>query len=66
MGYSRAMIASAASLPLAVETAAQEGKKIIIAMLIVGLVFVSVIALGQTLRWLSHRRKDRRARQLQY
>jgi len=56
-----------AFLPLAVESAAQEGKKIIIGMLIVGLVFVGVIALGQTSRWLSHRRKDRKARrQLQY
>jgi hypothetical protein len=32
--------------------AASEGKKIIFAMLIVGLVFVSVIALGELSRWL--------------
>jgi hypothetical protein len=56
-----------ASLPVAVESAAQEGKKIIIGMLIVGLVFVSVIALGQAARWLGHRRKARKAaRRLQY
>jgi hypothetical protein len=56
-----------AFLPLAVETAAQEGKKVILGMLIVGLVFLAVIALGQTSRWLNHRRKDRKARrQLQY
>ena len=41
--------------PLAA-TAAEEGKKIIIAMLIVGLIFLGVIALGETSRWLRHRR----------
>ena len=45
----------AALLPLAVEDAATEGKKVITAMLIVGLVFVGVIALGQLGRWLRHR-----------
>ena len=39
------------------QSAAQEGKKVILSMLIVGLVFVSVIALGETSRWLRHRRK---------
>jgi hypothetical protein len=45
-------------VPLAATTedAATEGKKVITAMLIVGLVFVSVIALGQLSRWLTHRR----------
>ena len=43
-------------LPLAAEDAATEGKKVITAMLIVGLVFVSVIALGQLSYWLRHRR----------
>jgi len=38
------------------ETAAQEGKKVIFAMLIVGLIFVSVIALGVLTNWLRHRR----------
>jgi hypothetical protein len=42
--------------------AATEGKRIITAMLITGLVFVGVIALGQTSRYFSHRRKERRAR----
>jgi len=42
--------------PLAAETAAEEGKKVITAMLIVGLIFVAVIALGETSRWLRHRR----------
>jgi hypothetical protein len=45
----------------------EEGKRIVIAMLITGLVFIGVIAIGQALRWLGHRRKDRKAsRQLQY
>jgi hypothetical protein len=44
----------------------EEGKRIVIAMAIVGLIFISVIAIGQTLRWLEHRRKDRKAQQLQY
>jgi len=42
---------------LAVEDAATEGKKVITGMLITGLVFVGVIALGQTLHWVRHRRR---------
>jgi hypothetical protein len=41
--------------PLA-KTAAEEGKQVIEAMLVVGLVFAGVIALGQLSRWLRHRR----------
>jgi hypothetical protein len=37
-------------------TAAEEGKKVIEAMLVVGLVFAGVIALGQLTHWLRHRR----------
>ena len=48
--------------PLAAETAAEEGKKVITAMLIVGLVFVAVIALGETTKALNHRRRARRPR----
>lgn len=50
----------ALALPLA--DAASEGKKVITAMLLVGLVFVSVIALGETSRWLRHRRGRRAPR----
>jgi hypothetical protein len=39
------------------EDAATEGKKVITGMLIVGLIFVAVIALGETSRWLRHRRR---------
>jgi hypothetical protein len=36
--------------------AAKEGRNIILGMLVVGLVFIAVIALGETSRWLKHRR----------
>jgi hypothetical protein len=42
------------------ESAAEEGKKVILAMLVVGLIFVGVIALGQTSRWFEHRRRAKR------
>jgi hypothetical protein len=45
-----------ASLVVAAEkTTAEEGKDVITVMLIVGLVFLAVIAVGQLGRWLSHR-----------
>jgi len=37
------------------EDAATEGKKVITGMLVVGLIFIGVIAIGQTLHWLRHR-----------
>ncbi len=44
----------AALLPLA--DAATEGKKVITGMLITGLVFIAVILIGETSRWLRRRR----------
>jgi hypothetical protein len=46
-------------LLFAVEThdAAEEGRNVILSMLVVGLIFVSVIALGETSKWLRHRRR---------
>jgi hypothetical protein len=41
---------------------AVEGKKIITGMLIVGLIFIAVIALGQLAVWAAHRREARRPR----
>ena len=41
---------------LAVETAAEEGKKTVLVMLCVGLILVAVIALGELSHWLRHRR----------
>ena len=43
-------------LNLLAETAAQEGKKTILVMLVTGLVFLTVIALGEVTHWLRHRR----------
>jgi len=47
--------------------AASEGKNVILAMLIVGLIFCAVIALGQFSKWIGHRRAARkRARRYSY
>ncbi len=43
-------------------SAAEEGKKVITAMLIVGLIFLSVILIGQLAEWARHRRQARRPR----
>ena len=59
------MTALAASL-LAQESVAEEGKHIITGMLIVALIFIGVILLGQTFRYLGHRRKARKASQRAY
>ena len=37
--------------------AAEEGRNVITSMLVVGLIFLSVIALGETSKWLRHRRR---------
>ncbi len=58
------MTAALTRLVLAQEqggSVAEEGRRIIIMMLLTGLVFLSVIALGQLARYLGHRRKARRA-----
>jgi hypothetical protein len=47
---------------LLAEDAATEGKKVIFGMLLVGLVFVAVIALGESAKALSHRRRARKPR----
>ena len=45
------------ALILAAEkSTAEEGRDIIIGMLLVGLVFISVIAIGELSRWFRHRR----------
>jgi len=53
-------------LILEIIPADEEGRRIVIAMAIVGLIFISVIAIGQTFKWLGHRRAERKARQPQY
>jgi hypothetical protein len=58
---------SVLALVLAAEkTPAQEGRDVILAMLVVGLVFVGVILLGQAARHFGHRRKARRAQRRPY
>jgi len=41
---------------LVAATAAEEGKKVILAMLVVGLIFLSVVTIGELTHWLRHRR----------
>jgi hypothetical protein len=45
----------AAFLLAAEKTPDEEGADIVISMLVVGLIFLSVIVIGQLGRWLSHR-----------
>jgi hypothetical protein len=52
------MVAALASLLAQAEVdAAEEGFRVIRGMLVVGLIFIAVIALGETLHWLRHRRR---------
>ena len=46
--------------------AAEEGRNIIVSMLVVGLVFLAVIALGEINDWFAKRRKYRKAGQRNY
>jgi hypothetical protein len=46
----------AAAFVLAVSDAAEEGKKVIAGMLVVGLIFVGVILLGEWTEWMARRR----------
>jgi hypothetical protein len=41
--------------------AAEEGKNVILGMLVTGLIFVAVIAIGETTHALRHRRKHERS-----
>ncbi len=51
------MVAGLTWLLLAVDDAATEGRKVLTGMLITGLVFISVIAVGELSRWRKHRRR---------
>jgi hypothetical protein len=55
-----------AILLAAEKTPAEEGRDVILSMLVVGLVFVGVILLGQAARYFEHKRKARRAAQRPY
>ncbi len=50
------MVAALFHSLLAVETAAEQGRKVVLTMLAVGGIFVAVIALGELSHWLRHRR----------
>jgi heme/copper-type cytochrome/quinol oxidase subunit 2 len=41
------------------KSAAEEGRDIVLAMLVVGLIFVLVIAIGELTHFLAHKRKER-------
>ena len=49
-------------LAVLAQDVAEEGRNIIIVMLLTGLIFLAVIALGQLARWLGHRRRAKRPR----
>ena len=51
---------------LALADAASEGRHVITGMLLVGLVFIGVIALGTTSHYLRERRRKRRRQQPSY
>jgi hypothetical protein len=42
-----------------VADAAEEGRKVVLSMLVVGLIFVVVIAIGELTHFLAHKRKER-------
>jgi hypothetical protein len=50
------VLAAVFHLLLGVETAAEEGRKVVLTMIAVGGVFVLVITLGELSHWLRHRR----------
>jgi hypothetical protein len=54
--------AFASALAVLAQDIAEEGRNIIIVMLLTGLIFLGVIALGQLARWLGQRRRARRPR----
>jgi hypothetical protein len=57
---------SVLALLAAEKTPAQEGRDVILVMLVVGLIFLGVIIFGQAARYLGHRRQGRRAQRRVY
>lgn len=51
-----------ALLPTFVADAAEEGRNVILGMLVTGLIFIAVIALGELSRYAGKRRRARRPR----
>ena len=54
------MLAALFHSVLAVETAAEQGRKVVLVMLASGAVFVCVIALGQLSHWVAQQRRRSR------
>jgi hypothetical protein len=54
------MLAVFTALLAADKTAAEEGRDVVLSMLVVGLVFVGVAVLGDVWNWRSHKRRARR------
>jgi hypothetical protein len=59
-------VSALAFLLAAEKTPAEEGKDVILVMLVVGLVFLGVVVLGQLGRYLGHKRQARRAQRRIY
>jgi hypothetical protein len=57
---------SVLALLAAEKTPAQEGRDVILVMLVVGLIFLGVIILGQAARYFGHSRQARRAQRRVY
>ena len=55
------MLAAVFHLVLGVETAAEEGRKIVLLMLATGGVFLLVIAVGELSEWLAKQRRAKRS-----
>jgi hypothetical protein len=54
------VVAAVVHLLFAQETAAQEGRKVVLLMLATGGIFVTVIALGEAAHWAAKQRRRRR------
>jgi hypothetical protein len=59
-------MAAALAFLLAADDAAEEGRKVVLAMLLVGLLFIAVIAIGELSHWAGNRRKARKAARKPY
>jgi hypothetical protein len=57
--YAAVLLAQEAEQKVRID-AAKEGRKVVLGMLVVGLIFIAVIALGQLSKWAAHRRHARR------
>jgi hypothetical protein len=54
------MVAAFATVLAAGKTASEEGRDVVLSMLVVGLVFVGVIVIGDVWNWRAHKRHTRR------